>query len=79
MKGRSKTKAKKTVQQTSDSDSESLLGPDRPEERRQGSEHEEGEEARERKPQKPLKKRLIWMKRTVPPPGRGPMSLTTSP
>ena len=33
IKGRSKTTVKKTVQHMSDSDSESLLGPDRPEER----------------------------------------------
>ena len=49
IKGRSKSKAKKTVQQMSDSDT--LLGPDRPEQRPEGSEHEdgeEGEEARER-------------------------------
>ena len=47
IKCRSKTKAKKTVQQMSDSDSESLLGPDRPEERPEGSEHKEGEEEEE--------------------------------
>ena len=49
--GRSTTKVKKTVQQMSDSDSKSLLGPDRPEQRPEGSKHEEGEEgegARER-------------------------------
>ena len=48
IKGRPKPKAKKTVQQMSDSDSESLLGSDmleqRPDERPEGSEHEEGEE-----------------------------------
>ena len=41
IKGRTKSKAKKTVQPMSDSDSESLLGPDRPE----ASDHKEGEEA----------------------------------
>ena len=48
IKGRSKTTVKKTVQHMSDSDSESLLGPDRPEERTEerteGSERKEVEE-----------------------------------